>query len=475
MPSSLRTPKTLSEWEELDYYNRPRRLARLWRPLILVALLVSGVVVGATFLPGRRTAFQAGPVSTAHASFNQDCAQCHTGPFKTLGRLVSFDSNVRSVPDSACTKCHSGEIHHETAIGGVGACADCHKEHRGHAALARISDSQCTRCHADLKRNDGQNPDFDPHVTAFAEGKHPEFRIWSKGGGKDPGHLKFDHKVHLDPEGVLELDPKQAEKQGVPGKERREIKRRKLDCQSCHETDATGRYMQPINYEKHCQSCHPLSVQIVGDWKEGEPLENLARSFSRTPAPHPSPKRTAEVVRGVVRDRLTRFITTPENASAFLHEKAPEEPKLIIPGTPTPPPLSKKAFEWVNHQQVEVERLLFEGAGGCQYCHQKKSESSRTPDGLPEFRKTDVPDRWMEHARFNHNSHRMLDCVSCHSGAPTSTTEANVLLPHVESCLQCHHPGAGAARSDCVECHRYHDPEKTSQFHGRLGFDLQGK
>jgi hypothetical protein len=467
MPSSIRNPRNLADWIELDYFHRPRTLRRLWWPAIAVALLLSGGYLAWAFA-GRHTAFQAGPVSPAHALFGDDCSQCHTGRFQTFARLWHGDPARRSVPDDACLKCHRGDAHHAAEVGAAG-CADCHKEHRGRHLLARVDDAHCTRCHADLKRGDGKEPDYDPHVTAFAPGAHPDFRLWARAEGEpaDAGTIRFNHKVHLDPERVLTIDDKQlemqeaqAKKQGArPGFDvgREQKQRRKLKCQDCHQPDPSGRYMQPIRYEQHCKGCHPLAVQLVGDWGGGR--QALARAFGKTPAPHPSPHRTAEVVRGALRDRLARFIAEPANRKAFLDLGAPPEPSRPVPGSRRSPPLAREEYAWVNHQQAEVERLLFDGAGGCRFCHQEKTDPERRPGGLPKFKPSDIRERWNDHALFSHKSHRMLDCAACHP-ASASDSAAQVLLPRVGACMECHRPRGGGARGDCVECHLYHDPPK---------------
>jgi hypothetical protein len=55
----------------------------------------------------------------------------------------------------------------------------------------------------------------------------------------------------------------------------------------------------------------------------------------------------------------------------------------------------------------------------------------------------------------------MVQCASCHEQAQNSKETSDVLLPHADSCRQCHHP-QGGARSDCVLCHSYHDRKKEA-------------
>jgi hypothetical protein len=437
MSSSLRSPKTLSRWLELDYFERPRPLRRLWPLGILLALLVSGSYVAWALASGRHTAFQAGPVSSAHAAFNNDCAACHTGPTRTFHRLVSFDPGLHSVPDDACRKCHEGARHHDVPIGEQ-SCVSCHREHRGAKVLARVDSRHCTDCHADPRRN------FP--VSAFALGDHPEFRLFRAGTPVDPGRINFNHDVHLKLDKVRGID-------------------RKLACQDCHQADPDGRRMQPIRFDRHCKECHPLAVQLAGAWKDDR-LTQLARTFADAPLPHPSPRETPEVVRAVLRDRLSRFIARPVNRQAFLGLPPLAEPERPVPGAPRPAPPTREEHLWIHEQQAQIERVLFDGAGGCRYCHHEKGKAKRHVGALPEFFPSNIPTYWYRSSRFSHHAHRMLDCAGCHPAALSKAT-SDVLIPYLDTCLKCHAERVGKARSDCVECHGYHDPTEQRAFRGK--------
>src|SRR5262245_12859974 len=150
MPSAFRNSKNLPEWLQLDFFRRRRELGRLKRTLIWGTLIVT--VAGAAaayFVPGVNRALQAGPVSSAHGFFNNDCGQCHTESFQSVRRFYQWDGTVRSVPNEACVKCHDGPPHNMKQ-GVETDCAACHREHRGRPLLARVPDGDCTTCHADL-------------------------------------------------------------------------------------------------------------------------------------------------------------------------------------------------------------------------------------------------------------------------------------------------------------------------------------
>src|SRR5581483_5003907 len=260
MPSAFRNPKNLAEWLRLDYFRRPRALWRWRRALAWAALVLSIGGLGAAFLTRAATLYQAGPLSTAHAALKNDCGQCHQEDFATAQRFLPWHQAVTSVPDAACKKCHDGPLHNNKLLA-TEHCASCHQEHRGLTTVARLPDARCLSCHRDLKANtkNGQTDFADIH--GFPEG-HVAFR----GLGTNPNNIQFNHWAHvsLNPDSLA-----------------------RLDCAACHQYDAAGRYMQPIKYDTHCQTCHPLSVQLGGEVAKN--LETAANAFAKEPAPHAAP------------------------------------------------------------------------------------------------------------------------------------------------------------------------------------------
>jgi predicted CXXCH cytochrome family protein len=466
MPSSLRTPKTLADWLDLDAHRRGRwfRNARGWRLLLLGVLLACAAGVALPAVLGKRRAYQAAPLAGAHALFNDDCAKCHQGHFETATRLWRGDGDAHSVPDGACLQCHSGHVHHDTQTE-ERHCAGCHHEHRGQPALTRIADAHCTSCHADLKRNDGQPPGYDAHVTGFAPGQHPDF-----GKRADPGTIRFNHAVHLKPEGVLTIDEKQRQSlrgpEGAPFEEDAPKKTRVLACADCHQPDDAGHLMRPISYQQHCKECHPMGAQVAGDWFDEKAKGNKAANerrrrawdFAAESVPHPSPYGGPATVRAHLRDRLARFIADKDNAELFLGKQPDGEPARPLPGQPPRPALDEKAFAWVEKHLTKTEAVLFDRAGGCRFCH-TETEGPRQ-QGLPDYLPARIRERWYEHSVFSHEAHRMAACTECHAAAASEKT-SDVLLPVIDTCRRCHDPDAPArARTDCVECHVYHDPRK---------------
>lgn len=473
MPSSLRDPKKLTEWLELDYTRRPRRFQRLRRWFSWVAFLgCSGALLAVQFTSRGQEIYEAGPVSTAHALFHADCQQCHTEAWMPLLRAVHGDATRTSTPDASCLRCHDGPAHHPQAVTSAG-CASCHREHRGHALLARVGDAHCTACHEDLHTRDGSGH-FQKRITSFTT-DHPPFGVWRKGGLTDPGTIAFNHAKHLQlpAKGLTAIAPEVARLQAQ-------------QCAYCHQTGAPAREgeprqeperrsFQPLNYDKHCAACHPLTVQLAGDWQDN-PGKQLAREFGKTPVPHPHPGETAAKVRDALRGRLLTLAQTP----GFLSAKTlsgPEQERPI-PGWRRAAPVTLKELDWmnknlsdterrlywVNAQVNEVERRLFDPSTGCAHCHQEIGKERR--NGLPAYAPPRIPERWLPHGRFNHHSHRLLNCAECHP-ANASTKTSDVLLPGIDNCKKCHTP-QGGARGDCAECHQYHDRARDRGLIGTL-------
>lgn len=465
MSSPLRDHKSLSDWVELDYFRRPRGLRRRRRRLIWLSVVVGAVGLVLLLRPGSHSLHQAGPLSTGHAMFSNACGKCHEEFLNPARRFLTQDATLRTVKDSTCKQCHSAPPHHANAE--MAACASCHREHRGHDRLARVTDFQCLSCHADLPANtktDGaKHPPVagppapkpppapprdiakDPfrNVTGFVGDEHPEFFSSPRGAGKDPGALKFTHYAHLRQDGVVARGPKGA-----------------LQCTDCHEPDSERRYLKPVNYTSHCAQCHPLSVQVVGEFTDVAARKE-ALAFARKPAPHKEAPEVLDALRG-------RFAIFADRHRAVLEPPPSDAPERQLPGKPAPagPPAEEKP--WVAYQVERAERLLFDLGGGCRLCHEAKGV--RKPGELPAYLPTDVPERWYPHSFFRHNSHRMMRCVECHVNARTSRTARDVLMPTRDTCQQCHNPQVGA-RTDCVECHRYHDRAGARDLQGQWTLD----
>lgn len=454
--SSDRTSKSLAQRVDIRFHERPNRLRRFrWR-LSLAAAAVALLWLGAAEFAGARKMYQAGPVSAAHQVFANDCQKCHVAAWTPWARLITFDPAKTSTPDEACIKCHAGPPHHAHApeIGLKSQrCADCHREHRGHESLAKVSDRACTHCHADLRTASRTSSDFVPHISDFAS--HPEFALLRPAEGADlpgPGHrahgvaepaggrwrdkssILLNHARHLDPKGVLAGDGK----------------RRVLDCESCHKVDVRSGEMRPIRFQDHCADCHRGQLSFDSEL------------FADVTAWHGD----ALLARGEIRQRYATYIAKQSG------DKADPDVDRGMPGLP--PSLSQQDSDWVNRRMQNAERVLFLQKGaGCRYCHTDVSQDAQGWRVAP----PNIPDRWLTHSQFRHDRHRLMACVACHDQASESTKTRDVLLPGIADCKKCHahqsaSAGAGVARADCVECHVYHDRDHE-RFNGSLSLELE--
>src|SRR5262249_4795317 len=132
---------------------------------------------------GDQRLYNSGPVSTAHAMFNVQCAQCHVSAQGGAGDKSAQPANGywAKVSDQACLTCHDGSIHHVNQTF-TSTCVTCHLEHKGRMDLAVMNDQHCTQCHANLKTKDGAKSDYAQNIGGFTA-QHPEFAVPVKDGG----------------------------------------------------------------------------------------------------------------------------------------------------------------------------------------------------------------------------------------------------------------------------------------------------
>jgi hypothetical protein len=200
-----RTSKDKSARVDWGYHARPSPTAatrrRLWAiaaVAVVVPLLAAtawAALAGGPPAPLAQAASR-GELASPHAAFDANCEACHE-PFRPTGgdgwfARLTGDATAGHASDAKCEACHAGAAHHpRVPDGAAGACADCHRDHRGRdASLVRLADADCTRCHA--------NPTSGAAVAAFPNG-HPEFRAVSPktDAEKHRRTLKFSHAVHM--------------------------------------------------------------------------------------------------------------------------------------------------------------------------------------------------------------------------------------------------------------------------------------
>jgi hypothetical protein len=227
-----------------------------------------------------------------------------------------------------------------------------------------------------------------------------------------------------------------------------------LQCAECHQPDSARQYMLPIKYDQHCARCHASALTFD------------TKRFPQQPVPH---GQQLDVVRGTLRERYADYVT--KHREEVLGVAPPEKGRRRMPWQSLPVELDEQEFQWVNEQVGAANDVILNRNTGCAYCHDvDKSESGEPSRVVP----ANIPDRWFSHSVFQHDSHRMLNCESCHEGVKESKLTSDVLLPGVDSCKKCHGPdslASGSARDDCVECHLYHDHKLDRDFNGPFPID----
>jgi hypothetical protein len=517
----------------LDYYKKPDKVQRTKLLLTWIALAVTIVwwvgrsVVGSD---GGRALYSRGPVAAVHAAWDTECATCHE-TLKPISNSASAAQLVGLHPsqDQLCQKCHSGAAHASRQIASeVHSCGTCHRDHQGRdASLVRLADSDCTRCHANLDnhidkaKKAPEGAPFEAKVTVFGDKTHPEFRANKEFEAKKqrPDHLRFSHKVHMRPGMALE-GGKQTIREGVGipftlkqvSPEWRERYRKQgqtddalveLTCASCHVLDsaeykmnasqitdlpsalvlpprASGGYMLPIVYENQCKGCHPLSLNKPS---KDEPALTITHGL-QTAQVH-------DALNGIFMERFVRG-KSPELLEML------KRPFSLRPGqAPPKDEATTKVAEEMTKWVQDREKILFVGNQTCGECHnyrdkkgaQLKNDTLLSTlmkgDSAPEFdiMPPGIPTIWNKFARFNHTSHRAVDCRECHEGAYADKAQTTVdgldkeiLVPGIANCVQCHAPigknstgqRVGGVRFECGECHKYHNGDAPLQGPGAI-------
>jgi len=415
---------------------------RRWAWLGFLAVLMLGLVLPGmvawedadrsalrnTPLPDDRF-WNSGATSRAHEFIGQACENCHKVPFQR-------------VPNSACADCHEDMGRHVSSVTEQPdvtgrRCADCHREHNGHQGVILDDQQFCTDCHSRIRevapdthlktvRDFGdQHPDFrvrlaEPRTTEQGTHWHRTKRRELNASVTETSGLVFDHKVHLADDGVEnETGAKEV-----------------MACGDCHQPDAGGRGMKPINMERHCSRCHALSIE------DDDPDRTV---------PHAAPARVVESLREYfskrfIEDRPTRFSVD-----------------LNRPGAPPAVDvLQREGLDWVDRRTGETAAEIFERRV-CDTCH-KVQRTKQDKNGWSIAPVNVDYNYWRHSTRFSHEKHDNTECGECHDAA-RSEKAAEVLLPDIQVCRQCHTGAKGkqGLRSNCVTCHRFHYSK-----HGKL-------
>jgi hypothetical protein len=383
---------------------------------------------------GNQKVYSSGPLSRSHAVFTQQCNLCH------VSRVGAFS---KTVTDDACLTCHDAPVHQENQTFAP-TCSSCHQEHKGAMRLAATSDNSCSQCHASLQVRRG-TPHYAATIHSF-DTDHPEFGVLVR-SNRDPGQIRLNHYLHLQP--------------NLIGPQNRRVQ---MTCDDCHRAlekshswpysgearasnatlattvpkPSTPSGMASIQFANHCTGCHTLQFD---------------RRFGDEQVPHESP----QIVHVFVTKHFQDYISMHP---AEIYKAEP--PNRQLPERMRLRPIVNNAAEWVQFRVEEAEWLLWTKT--CKQCHALTLNDS----ALPTIAKANTSDRWLPHAQFDHQSHRMISCESCHTKARTSHDSTDILVASIKTCQQCHRESSAhdTAESRCFECHEYHDWTKAKRTKG---------
>jgi hypothetical protein len=242
------------------YVFPPRRRVVLWVSTV-IGILAAVIMVGA-YLAGTKRTLSPGNVASAHARIDLKCVQCHE-PGREVTAVRCERCHDPSGTDRLTHAAHvllgSGDSRKAEAADET-SCLTCHTEHRGREhRVAAVDDRECATCHT-----------FSTLAT------HPEFASVRAQATAGIG-LKFNHDRH-----IIEAQTTR----GTP-------------CQGCHEPTGDRTGFVPMNFERHCASCHvPDGVFAESDPILGEllvPPANLPQTWRARTAAQLQPRGRKQV------------------------------------------------------------------------------------------------------------------------------------------------------------------------------------
>jgi len=434
-----RTTKSVAQRIDLNYFKRPTLFKRVRMVLVILApLLALGWIAWRGFSRDSRV-YSSGRMSGPHAVLEKHCEVCH------VQKTGEFSANAADV---ACLGCHDGPVHHQEQVKAeVPTCATCHVEHRGQVNIVASSNASCAACHSNLKVAAGALPSY-ARIYSLEDG-HPEVAA-HRPNTRDPGTILLNHFVHMKPirrgpngpivqmecsdchrpEGYKGTWP-YADANYVDAKASYEDKDVLLpiNAGSLQPRQVVPRaYMAPVRFATACADCHLLTFDKRFD----------------TSVPHDKP----QVVHDFLVKKFQDYI-----AAHPAEVRVMREPQRDLTGKPIPPDVRVlSAAQWVGERTADAEELLWRKT--CKQCHALNPVPG---NDLPRVADAKLTQRWMPHARFDHDAHRGFACIGCHPDALASKETSDILIPNLAVCKTCHAPGPEHAESRCFECHTYHD------------------
>lgn len=486
-------------------------------------MIVAGIAGAVIFLAytGFNSWFQnnsfiaSGPLSSKHASIENDCSHCH----QREGSIIVSGE----VTNRKCSVCHekfgdklgvytyaahyvyrSADVTRNLSQPHEVSCFSCHTEHEGRSvSITSVSDAKCLVCHK---------------FGSFSD-KHPQFEF-IRSSIPDPANLKFPHIKH-----VLEV------------KKHELLQDDERTCLYCHAPQSDGKGFQPISFDRSCSACHlkgddetpPLNIKTGPDFPGVETLNMIrarkgpgsawASSMSanefqeaggqviKHPVYHEDPwiMENLKMLRAEIFDDqglaslLDASADVPGKDVRVLYREAIATLKEYANGLRSRPEGEvQDDLRKIDEQLKELGRALDDPytlldrskfvlgvaevnprisnlarfkevvdslTSRCRKCHLVKNAA---------IVRVQKDQRTLVRSEFNHRAHILQRrCLDCHNRIPirealdnptknvASNDRADVQnLPGIEICQQCHR--ANEASNRCITCHYFH-PNKMQR------------
>jgi hypothetical protein len=246
--------------------------------------------------------------------------------------------------------------------------------------------------------------------------------------------IYFSHKAHLKPEGVHQRFDSDRKKNGsLPGDDSQTADRVIMQCADCHTFDRGQVATKAINFQQHCSDCHRL------DFEPGDKQREL---------PHGDVTKVLYFLQQYYQNKALKGVIQDPQAPLVVRTRRRPGQRLSEPERLT-------AIAWAERKtrDVAMEVFMFRV---CKTCHDVQYASNgKPPWTIPPV---SIPEQWMPMASFSHQKHVTVACDDCHQDVDQSEDGADVLLPSIKICRDCHSGEDDNHRlaSNCVDCHSFH-------------------
>ena len=399
---------------------------------------------------------------------NRICASCHiTGEGKevwqriaqTAGHRTHLESDSMVLRNLQCVRCHGVEVHHFAPVDSTCAQAHCHVNNTIELGkMAQQTSLHCTTCHQ-----------FKALVPAFVTRD-------SARGTLVPGN-KECLGCHEMRQVLTSFDPARDPHRGTCGMchnphTQRTPAEAKLSCTTaqCHADWRKVPFHVGLAHrrlENNCITCHePHAARVDPSDCAGCHAAVKARRAGRGLNP-PLPFDTTAALRRVSLAPRRWFRAKGKGDAVFV-----DDPPLVrasrTPADSFPHDRHKSLSCITCHLSKQAHgRLTFEAPRGCMICHHQAPATltcSKCHRDAPAMAAETVqvvvqvknaPLR-THRVPFDHETHRQLRCVQCHTTPVTLAPSGEVAR-----CSTCHEDHHAAGRA-CASCHAESGPERRA-------------